>query len=594
MPSISAADMIIRYTDAKQQRIKHENDWRMCAAHCMPRHFSAWMTEGPPILSQSLAQTRRIVYDTSGARALPKFMAVLERIATPHNMKWHNIVASDTSLMAKRRVQLYFDSLNSLLFKHRYNPTAKFIQGAAEVYASVGTYGTGPIYLGQRSKSVTKNKPSLLYKSCFLRDTYILLNDECDVDTVFRRFFLNVRQFKAKWPGDALPRSLAAQDKPGVTPKENEFFEFIHAVCPRTDYDPGALDVRTHPFMGVYICVKDQEYVGKEQGFRSMPYLTPRDFTESGDPYGFSAAMRALPSMGSASAMKKTSLKQGQKAADPVLLAHDDGVLNGPVNLTPGATNYGAVTKDGKELIKTLPTGNFQVSEKMLENERSDIDDCFFAQIFKMLMETPEMTATQVMDRVARESALLSPMMGRIQSEFLGPMIGREIDLLQEMGFIQEGSNGPGLQMPPELIEAKGEYEVVYTSPMAKGMYMEEVSGFTHSVQNALQIVNATKDTSHLDHFNFNVAIPESSIYMGTPPRWLNDDNVKKALKSQRDASMQQQSLMQNAAPIASAMATASKMGQGGGAGMPPGAGQQPPGAGAPPMPQPPGVAQNG
>lgn len=574
MARIDASEMIIRFTDAKQQRIKHENDWRMCAAHCLPRQYSAWQTEGPPILSQSLAQTRRLVYDTAGTRALPKYMAVLERIATPHNMKWHNLTTSDKSLASKRRVQLYFEQLNNLLFSMRYKPEAKFIQSTGEVYASMGVYGTGPIYIAQRGKYNGQRNPSLLYKSCLLRDTYVLMNDEDDVDTVFRRFFLNVRQFKSKFPDDPLPKALAAASGNGMTPKENETFEFIHVVCPRSDYDPEALDVTRHPIVGAYMCVKDQVYVGEEQGFRSMPYLTPRTFGESGDPYGFSPAMQALPAMGAASAMKKTALRQGQKAADPVLLAHDDGILNGPVDLRPGAVNYGGVDKQGRKLIQALEGGNFQVNEKMLENERNDVDDSFFATVFKALIETPEMTATQVMDRIARESALLSPTMGRVQTEYLGPCIGREIDLLQEMGYIQERAGGPGIVMPPELIEAKGEYETIYTSPMAKGMYMEEVSGFAHSVQTAIQIAQATQDMSIFDNYNFDVAIPESSIYMGTPARWLNDASVKAQKADARSKASQQQQLMENAGGIASAASSVAKMGQ------MPGAGQ--PGQGAP------------
>lgn len=240
--------------------------------------------------------------------------------------------------------------------------------------------------------------------------------------------------------------------------QEQKKVEFVHVCRLRMDHDPGSLDVKRHPVSASWICVPDKAYVGDEEGYQSMPYLTPRTFTEPGDPYGYSPAMQALAAMGTASSIKKTVLKQGQKAVDPVLLTHDDGVMNGRVDLRPGATNPGGVDKQGRVLVHTLPTGDFRVSEKLLADERADINNSFFVNLFQMLMETPEMTATEVMERVAEKSALIAPTMGRLQTEFAAPCIAREIEVLTELGLMPE--------VPQELIEADGEYEIIYTSPL--------------------------------------------------------------------------------------------------------------------------------
>jgi hypothetical protein len=285
-----------------------------------------------------------------------------------------------------------------------------------------------------------------------------------------------------------------------------------------------------------------------------MPYRIPRTATIAGNPYGISPAVSVLAALGGASTVKKTYLKQGNKAVDPVLLAYDDGVLNGEVDLRPGAVNYGGVDKQGRPLIQPLATGNFRVAETLLADERRDIEDSFFVTLFQILNDTPEMTATEVMERVAEKASLLSPTMGRLQSEFLGPCIEREIDMLDELGMLPE--------MPPELIEAKGEYEVVYTSPLAKGQYAEEVSGFMRAVEMALGVANATQDPSHLDHFDFDTAIPEISDYMAVPARWTNDPKKIEAKRENRNAQAQQAELLKNAPALASAAQTAASMGQ--------------------------------
>lgn len=551
----TAEEIILRYNDAKTIRSRHEPDWKLASAYCMPRHYNAWNTEGPGLHATAGNQAaRRIAFDSTGIRSLLKYQAVMERIATPNGIKWASLTVSDSSLKKKYRVRKYFGELNEKLFSKRYNPKSRFIQASSEVYGSMGVYGMGPTFLGQVRKKHKGEENNFMYRSCSMRDIWVLIDSDGNVDTVFRRFWLNPRQFQQTFKNEALPNSLKAKVA-GATPSDLDYAEFIHVVHPRDDYDEQAIDSRRHIWCSSYLCVPDKIYIGDEAGFRSNPYQTPRCFAESNDPYAFAPASQALASMGTASQIKKSMLKQGQRAGEPTYLAHDDGVMNGQVDLRPNAVNYGGLDSQGRKLIQELGGGNgFQISDKILEMEREDIEDSFFAYIFKILMETPEMTATQVMDRVRRESALLSPTMGLLQSEYLGPTIEREIDLLVEWGEAPE--------MPPELIEANGQYETVYTSPMAKGMYAEEVSGYMQALEMATNLAAQTQDPSHLDHFNLNVAIPEIADRLSAPPRWMNDDAARKTLASARAQQAQTDQLMKNAAPLASAAKTMSDMEQ--------------------------------
>jgi hypothetical protein len=449
-------------------------------------------------------------------------------------------------IMAVRR---YFDTVTDKLFKFRQASRARFRIATGEMYTSIGAYGTGPLYVGKRKPNALYNAPSFMYKGCLLRDVFILVNDDDEVEAVYRRFFLNARMWKSKFPDLPLPRALSNNVK-----SETAMEEFVHVVRVRTDHDPEAIDARHMPVVGSYLNVKDQEYVGEEHGFRSIPYLTPRTMTVSGDPYGFAPSVRVLSNMGGASAMKKTQIKQGQKAADPVLLTYDDGVMNGEVDLRPGAVNPGGLDAQGRELVKTMQTGNFQVSEKLIEDDRMDIEDSFFVTLFQILNETPEMTATEVIERVAEKTALIAPTMGRLQSEFLGPCTEREIDLLIELGEMPP--------MPPELQEAQGEYEIQYTSPMAKGIHAEESAGFVRTVEMAISVANATGDPSPLDHFDFDTALPEIADNQGTPARWINDAKVVEQMREVRAQKQQEAMAMQNAAGLSQAAKVAGELQQ--------------------------------
>jgi hypothetical protein len=455
------------------------------------------------------------------------------------------------------RVREFFDTLTNLLFKYRYNPHSRFKISTSEMYGSLGVYGNGPVFIGERKPKTSYRVPGIKYVSFPLRDTFVLTDDDGNVSHLFRRFFLNARMFKTKFPNEKMPPQIEQASKLGDK-SENKYFEFVHYVAPRDEavFDPQALDNRRFPYAAVYVCVEEKCIVGEESGYRSMPYKMPRTSTISGDPYGYSPAVQALASMGTASAIKKTIIKQGQRAVDPALLAADDMVMNGAVDLRPGAVNPGGVSRDGRALVQPVPMGDFRIGDALLQDERRDIEDSFFVTLFQILTETPEMTATEVMERVAEKAALLAPTMGRLQSEFGGPAIERELDVLDEIGVLDQ------VEVPPELVEAKGEYEIIYTSPMAQSMYAEEVSGFMRATEYAMGVAGATGDPSALDHFNFDAALPEISSYMAVPARWLNEaENIAEA-RQQRQQQQQQAQAMQNAAGLASAAKVATEAGQ--------------------------------
>ncbi len=551
MARMDARDELRYYEDAKQTRTAKENDYRLSSAYCLPEHYGAWQTEGPASVN-GIQTVRRQVFDSTGMRSLPKYASVLQRLVTPDGVRFQTLSPSDKTLLKSLRVKQYFEQVTSLLFDYRMASRARFKIATGEVYSSIGCYGTGPMYLGKRQPNAVYKMPSFLYKGCLLRDIFILTNDDDEIIAVYRRFFLTRRQFMFKFPDMPLPKSLQSV----TTGSEGVAQEFVHVVRVRqtNEHDEEALDARRHPVCGSYIAVKDGTYVGEEHGFRSIPYLTPRTFTVPGDPYGFSPASRVISSMGGASTMRKTHLKQGNIAAQPVLLAYDDGVMNGEVDMRPGAVNPGGLDAQGRYLIRPLESGNFNVSEKLLEEERLDIEDSFFVTLFQILNETPEMTATEVIERVAEKTALLAPTMGRMQSEFLGPCTEREIDLLAEMGLMPP--------LPPELVEAKGQYDIEYTSPMAKGIHADEAAGFVRTVEMAIGITQATGDPSALDVFDFDTAIPEIADIQGTPARWMASPDKIAATRDARAKAQEQQQLVQNAGGLAQAAKAANDIQQ--------------------------------
>lgn len=547
----SAKDELLHYNEAKTNRAPLENDFRMAAAYCDPRSYSSWQTEGMPTVQQTAA-VRRFAYDSTGVNSIPKYVAILNRLMTPESQRWHKLTADNADLMKSYQVRQYFDTLNDTLFKMRYAPRAGFGNAVGEMYKSIGIYGMGPISITWRKPSAMDRRGGFRYKTWALKDVFVLVDDTGMVVAIYRRFFLNGRQYKAKWGVDNAPRSVKIQlDKAGG-PDESTFFEFVQVLKYRDDFDEEAIDIRRHPVTESYICVPDAEYVGEEGGYQTMPMLTPRT---AGDTYGYSPAIQALPALGGVSSMKKTVLKQGQKAVDPAYLASDDGVLSGRVDIRPGRITMGGVNSQGNPLVRRLETGDFRVAENLIEGERKDIEDSFFVTVFRALAENPEMTATQAMQVVADQASQLAPTMGRLQSEFGGPDIEREISLLFEHGRLPE--------MPPELAEANGDYQIIYTSPLAKGQFAEEVQGYMRLQEMLIAAAQATGDPSPLDWLANDVAIPEIANYMSVRTSWVNDTKVVQIKRDNREKKAREEALIKQAPAAASVINSATKQGGG-------------------------------
>jgi len=545
-------DVLMAYNDAKSVRMPYEADWKMNAAFCLPRHYSSWTSDGPTLNAPNTA-VKRYAYDATGARALPKWSAILRRLATPDGHKWERLTASDPYLRAQYNVRVYFDALTDMLFKLRYSPKAMFSQAVDEVYLGLGCYGTAPMRMKWRWPKPTDPIGGLGYKTMPLKDMFPLANADGVIDTMFARLWYTAPQcLKAFPPGTVFPASIMAELQKAV-PSNSRYFELVHAVFPREvmRYDPDSLSVNKHPWVGCIISVEDGSYIGAEDGFRSFPYLVPRTATEPGEIFGFSPAQQASPALGSVNAIKKSMLRLSQKAADPPLLASDDGVLSGKLGLSPGYVTYGAVNAAGQPLVRALESGNFQPAKEILADERSDINDAFLVTLFQILMETPEMTATEVIERVAEKAALAAPTMGRLQSGLLGPEVDRALNLIVE--------NAPHLMpvMPQELIEAQGEYEIIYTSPLAKGLHAEEDAGFLWMVNTSLEVANVTGDASIMDHYNLDEAIPELAEHRSVPTRWMSTpEQIAEKRAGRAEAAKEQQ--MVDAAPAIASVANQS------------------------------------
>lgn len=483
------------------------------------------------------------VYDSTGILALQRFGAILDSLLTPRNQFWHQLKANDHVLQRDKATRIWFEKANQVLFDQRYAQRSNFASQNQEQYISLGAYGTGILLIDDLAGDT-----GLRYRNVHLGQIYLQENHQGIVDHVVRHFIMTARQAVQKF-GDACPDviSTIAEKFP-----ERQFF-FIHWVGPNEDRQPGKKDYRGMPFASYYVSIEGRKLVAKG-GYRTFPYAISRYRQAPFEAYGRSPGMDVLPALKTLNEEKKTMLKAGHRALDPVLLAHDDGVIDA-FSLEPGAINPGGISKDGRLLVQPLPVGSIPDGQALMEDERKLINDSFLVSLFQILTENPEMTATEVMERTREKGILLAPTLGRQQSEYLGPMIDRELDILSRQGLLPP--------QPRLLAQAKGQYKIIYDSPISRAQKADQVSGAMRTMEAFTQYAQATQDPSILHLIDIDVAGPAIAEANGMPSSWMNSPEKVMQLRQQQQQAQQTQTAIQAAPAMAGVLkARAGSMGK--------------------------------
>ena len=512
-----------------------ESHWQEVAQRVLPYYENSFYQQGNMTPGVKRGQEQ---YDTTATTALFRLAAAHESMITPASSKWGKYRASDPDLQKIRNVALWFETVTDIINHYRYAPQANYQSQQHDTYVSLGAFGTGGLFVDTLDPTYGRG---FRYRHCHLGELFIAANHQGFIDTVYRRFKMTLRQMKQKW-GDRFPESLKSQ----LESKPEEEKQIIHCVKPREDYQPQSLTNKSMRFGSWWICKDTRDLLG-EGGYHTFPYSIGRYLTAPGEVYGRSPAMNVLPGIKVLNEEKKTILKQGHRVVDPVLLAHDDGILSS-FTLKPGAVNMGAVNASGQKLVHALETGNLAIGKELMDDERMAINNEFLVTLFQILVETPEMTATEVLERAREKGALLSPTMGRYQSEGIGPMMVREFDLAWRSGWLPPP--------PPELVEARGEFKVEFDAPLNRAMRAEEASGIMRSIQWSAEVAAQTQDPSVMDWYDYDAITPEIAQINGAPIRFVASPEKVAAKRQAREQQVAAQQLVQ-ALPGVAAMTKA-------------------------------------
>ena len=513
------AKMVIeRYKTLKAQRVTWEDHWQDIADYFLPRKANITIkhTKGDKRHDQ--------VYDGTATHALELLSASLNGMLTNTVSPWFILKFRNEIISQDDEANEWLESCAKVM--QQVFARSNFQQEIFELYHELLAFGTSAMFITDDPKD------DLRFKTIHISEIFITENEKGLVDSLTRRFHIKNKNIPLMYPDAQLPRSI-------ITDIEKAPYDdavILHSVYPN-EVKMGYDNSKNMDWVSCHVHEKTSTLL-RESGFKEFPYVVPRYLkSSSNEVYGRSPAMNALPDTKMLNTMSKVSIKAAQKQIDPPLMVPDDGFIL-PIRTVPGGLNF--YRSGTRERIEPLNIGSNQpLGLQMEDQRRKAIRENFFVDQL-MTVQGVNMTATEVMQRTEEKMRLLGPVLGRLQSELLQPLITRAFNLLLK--------NNKLPQMPEMLGEQ--DVEIEYVSPLAKAQKTQELS----SIMRGIEIFGSMQNIAPVfDYIDIDGLVNHVQDVLGLPAKIMRSKAEVQQIQQQKQQAEMEQMQLQQAQQVAEA-----------------------------------------
>lgn len=505
--------IIKRYESLKSRRYNWEELWDEIGRYVIPRKNDTYNSR------MQGERKGQYLFDGTSVHSNELLSSALHGMLTNPTTMFFGLTTGDTEMDKNDSIRKWFEKCVEIT--HNVLNNSNFQTEIHEVYTDLGGFGTAVMMIEEDDETVVRFRSAPIYQ------VYIAESNKGLVDTVFRLIKYTARQIAQEFGED----KLTAEMKQKMTTDPDQEYEIVHGVFPRTDdftdFRFSKKHAKRKPWASFYVLVSGK-VVLSESGFEEFPYVVPRWTKLSGEVYGRSPGMKAMPDIKMLNEMAKTVIRAAQLTVAPPMMITDDGMFR-RVKVKPGALNY---VRPGSE-IKPLFTGaDLRSGFEVMAEARNRVREAFFIDQLQ-LNEGPQMTATEVVQRSEEKLRLLGPILGRQQFELLRPTVERIFNILLRQGKFPE--------MPEELDNTK--IDVQYSSTIAKAQRGAELDSFNRWFGFIAPLMQLNMNV--LDNIDTDNAVRETALALGVKQTMLRDIKDVDSVRQERAQQMQQQMQMQ-------------------------------------------------
>ena len=470
--------------------------------------------------------------------AAKRYASFVAQLLTPSQSKWHGLKHKDDIINDK--VQQYYSDITDLLFSTRYSNDSGFESALRKFYTNISVFGTSCMYIEDVPEK------GLRYRTMNFGATYVRESPSGLVDGFLLRWDLTLRQIAAKFGEDA----LSSRQKMMLQKNPETEEEIWNIVLPINELPEVPTKFKGQfSYASVYFNNNPTHILGTDYYF-SKPYICARINTNAGDEYGRSPATPIINSIALANKLQRDIVISSELSINPPIMVTPDAIQRS-YSIQAGAFLHGAIGMNGEQLLRPLDLGQRkQDGFILLEQLQSRINDAFNLSLFQVLNDgNPQMTATEVLERRDEKYTLLAGELHQISGELFPDLIARELEILNLQGKLPE--------MPEELAEVGGVYDIQYESPFARMFGVEESKTINEIIATAMNYSQVSPEI--LDNIDFDSALRRIAKNSNLPAGVIVGTEQLQAIRGQRQIQQQQQQLAQQLPALAQAEKTAAE-----------------------------------
>jgi len=513
-----------RLGQLKGERLPHEQVWRDVFELMAPERVHGFSSE---TVTAADAQHKRAENHVStaidaGRIAASGFASGLH----PANSIWFGLDVGQES-----QAELHWlDNAARAIFKNIH--AANFDAEMGECYADMVPAGWFVLYIAEAEEG------GYQFEHWPMAECYVSSSKPGRrVDTIHREFELTVEQVVNQYGLKNVSDQVRERFTLGGS-HLGEKVRVLWVIEPRSAEATGPALAKNKAFASRHTEVNTKHTL-RESGYDEFPCCVPRWRLIPGTPYATGLGSDALPAIKTLNNIQRMELASLDIAISGMWKAVDDGVLN-PKTVRIGPRKM-VMMADTKNMEPLVTGADFNVAFAKSDELRAEIRKILLADQLHP-QDGPAMTATEVHARVQLVRQQMGPIFGRLQAEFLQPLIERCFAIAYRAGVLGKA--------PASL--AGRDFTVKYISPLARAQRLEEVTAidvFLGGLAMASEL-----DPTLIDLVDMEQAQREKAEALGVPAKLIRSiDQLAERRKAKQEAeqAMQQQAQAQQLAATA-------------------------------------------
>ena len=523
-------EIINRYDRLNGERKQLDYTYELIERFVMPgkgRFFQDGMD-----LEESIDFRHRELYDMAAPMALNSLAASIHGSLTSPVAKWHHLRFRNDKLNDSKEASEWLEECNDGIAASLQD--SNFNSEANEFYQDAAGYGTA-IMLHEEEPAGIGEWRGHRFKAPMCREIYFEEDHGGRVLALYRYRQYTCRQIVDWFGPGKVPQHIRekAESTDGVAEKET----IIHCIYKRKlgidERTPDtskilAADIR--PYQSKYVLYNSVTQLGETEGYYEMPAYVLRWARTAGSKFGHSPGIIALPNVLTLNQLIEMIHGATEKTVDPPMKSVHRGIIGDLVQQSGGIT----VVRRPDDLQPLMPPGAYRIDSGWQDVEYlvRGIRQAFYVDQLE-LKESPAMTATEVRVRYELMQRLLGPTLGRVQTDFLDPLINRSFYMMMRKG---------SLPVMPEIVaqamqeDRSREVDIEYVGPLARSQKIQGVDAaerWTGFIAGVAQLNPNAIDVPEWDEM-----IRDAGSILGVPAAWIRE---KQDVERARGERMQKQ-----------------------------------------------------